>query len=243
MHVKPASDVTGQRLGGASAPACISLARGSWPGACWRSYQASRSRSPPAAPRHTTPRSARHADQPRQPSPACSTRPCQKRAASQVSNASMSARGSSPGHRTGLISRRRDTRSRAPTPRRAHATAGAAAQPRAQAAAAARRSIPCRRGCRRSRDRLVRARRSRRPAVGVLAQPREQLGVRPVPVADGSAAARALDAEVLELAVAAAVRHQHTRYDELLMSGVGRDQARPEVRSRVAAVLDGWRRS
>jgi hypothetical protein len=48
---------------------------------------------------------------------------------------------------------------------------------------------------------------------------------------------------VLELAVAAAVRHQDTRYDELLMSGVGRDQARAEVRSRVAAVLDGWRRS
>jgi hypothetical protein len=58
-----------------------------------------------------------------------------------------------------------------------------------------------------------------------------------------SAAGRALDPEALEPAVAASVRHQDTRYDELLMSGVGRDQARAEVRSQVTAVLDGWRRS
>lgn len=58
-----------------------------------------------------------------------------------------------------------------------------------------------------------------------------------------SAAGRALDPEALELAVAASVRHQDTRYDALLMSGVGRDQARAEVRWQVAAVLDGWRRS
>ena len=58
-----------------------------------------------------------------------------------------------------------------------------------------------------------------------------------------SAAGRALDPETLELAVAAAVRHEDTRYDGLLMSGVGRDQARAEVRSQVTAVLHGWRRS
>jgi hypothetical protein len=58
-----------------------------------------------------------------------------------------------------------------------------------------------------------------------------------------SAAGRALDPEALEPAVAASVRHQDTRYDALLMSGVGRDQARAEVRSQVTAVLDGWRRS
>jgi hypothetical protein len=40
-HVRPASDLTGQRLGGATEPACISLARGSWPGRRWRSYRSS----------------------------------------------------------------------------------------------------------------------------------------------------------------------------------------------------------
>jgi hypothetical protein len=58
-----------------------------------------------------------------------------------------------------------------------------------------------------------------------------------------SAAGRALDHDALELAVAAAVRHEDTRYDTLLMSGVERGQARAEVRSQVAAVLDGWRGS
>ena len=45
----------------------------------------------------------------------------------------------------------------------------------------------------------------------------------------------------LELAVAAAVRHEDTRYDELLMSGVERELARAQVRDEVARVLDGWR--
>jgi hypothetical protein len=57
-----------------------------------------------------------------------------------------------------------------------------------------------------------------------------------------SAAGRALEPEALELAVAAAVRHEDTRYDELLMSGVEREVARAQVREEVAAVLDGWRR-
>jgi hypothetical protein len=56
-----------------------------------------------------------------------------------------------------------------------------------------------------------------------------------------SAAGRALDPEALELAVAAAVRHEDTRYDELLMSGVDRAEARIEVREEVGRVLDGWR--
>ena len=58
-----------------------------------------------------------------------------------------------------------------------------------------------------------------------------------------SAAGRALDHDALDLAVAAAVRHEDTPYDTLLMSGVERGQARAEVRSQVAAVLDEWRRS
>ena len=57
-----------------------------------------------------------------------------------------------------------------------------------------------------------------------------------------SAAGRALEPEAIELAVTAAVRHQDTRYDELLMSGLERGQARAEVRADVARVLDSWRR-
>jgi len=41
--------------------------------------------------------------------------------------------------------------------------------------------------------------------------------------------------------VAAAVRHEDTRYDELLMSGVERELARAQVRHEVACVLDAWR--
>ncbi len=57
-----------------------------------------------------------------------------------------------------------------------------------------------------------------------------------------SAAGRALEPEALELAVAAAVRHEDTRYDELLMSGVARELARAQVRDEVLRVLEGWRR-
>jgi hypothetical protein len=57
-----------------------------------------------------------------------------------------------------------------------------------------------------------------------------------------STAGRALEPEALELAVAAAVRHHDTRYDELLMSGLERGQARAQVRADVVRVLDSWRR-
>jgi hypothetical protein len=55
------------------------------------------------------------------------------------------------------------------------------------------------------------------------------------------AAGRALDQAAPELAVAAAVRHEDTRYDELLMTGVERELARAQVRDEVAGILDGWR--
>ncbi|MGI8559574.1 MAG: DUF2293 domain-containing protein [Solirubrobacteraceae bacterium] len=58
-----------------------------------------------------------------------------------------------------------------------------------------------------------------------------------------SAAGRALEPDALELAVIASVRHQDTRYDELLMSGLERDLARARVRAEVARVLDDWRRA
>jgi hypothetical protein len=55
-----------------------------------------------------------------------------------------------------------------------------------------------------------------------------------------SAAGRALDDEALTLAVAAWVCHQHTNYDELLMRGVEREDARSEIRGKVEEVLERW---
>jgi hypothetical protein len=56
-----------------------------------------------------------------------------------------------------------------------------------------------------------------------------------------SAAGRALEDEAIELAVAAAVRHRHTNYDELLMSGIDRLDARRSVRESTEALLERWR--
>ena len=55
-----------------------------------------------------------------------------------------------------------------------------------------------------------------------------------------SAAGRALDDHTLALAVAAWVRHRHTHYDELLMSGQERAAARSEIREEMDSVLDRW---
>ena len=56
-----------------------------------------------------------------------------------------------------------------------------------------------------------------------------------------SAAGRALDPSAIELAVIASVRHEHTAYDDLLMSGVDRADARERVSHEVDAVLGRWR--
>ena len=56
-----------------------------------------------------------------------------------------------------------------------------------------------------------------------------------------SAAAKALEPAAIDLAVGAAVRHRWTRYDELLMAGWDRNDARAEVWADVATVLDRWR--
>jgi hypothetical protein len=56
-----------------------------------------------------------------------------------------------------------------------------------------------------------------------------------------SAAGRALADDALALAVAAYVRHRHTRYDELLMSGIDRADARSEIREEMDKVLARWR--
>jgi hypothetical protein len=55
-----------------------------------------------------------------------------------------------------------------------------------------------------------------------------------------SAAGRALDEEAVRLAVVASVRHQDTSYDELLMSGVPRADAREQVRPDIDQVLAAW---
>jgi hypothetical protein len=56
-----------------------------------------------------------------------------------------------------------------------------------------------------------------------------------------TAAGRAFEERAVTAAVVAAVRHEDTDYDELLMSGMARPDARDAVRSRVDSVLDRWR--
>ncbi len=56
-----------------------------------------------------------------------------------------------------------------------------------------------------------------------------------------SAGGRALDPDAATLAVVASVRHSDTGYDQLLMSGIPRAQAREHVRSDIQRVLDVWR--
>jgi hypothetical protein len=57
-----------------------------------------------------------------------------------------------------------------------------------------------------------------------------------------SAAGRALDEQAIRLAVVASVRHQDTGYDELLMAGVPRVQARDTVQGDIDRVLAAWQR-
>jgi hypothetical protein len=56
-----------------------------------------------------------------------------------------------------------------------------------------------------------------------------------------SAAGRSLDPAAVEAAVLASVRHEDTVYDDLLMGGVERAEARDRVRGEVERVLERWR--
>ena len=56
-----------------------------------------------------------------------------------------------------------------------------------------------------------------------------------------SAAAKRLDAEAVELAVRAHVRHSQTEYDRLLGRGWDRGDARAAVAAKVEQVLERWR--
>lgn len=57
-----------------------------------------------------------------------------------------------------------------------------------------------------------------------------------------SAAGRGLEEDAITLAVVAAVRHEDTDYDSLLMSGVPRATARDQVRPAIDRVLGAWAR-
>jgi hypothetical protein len=57
-----------------------------------------------------------------------------------------------------------------------------------------------------------------------------------------SAAGRALDPDAVIRAVVASVRHEDTAYDELLMAGMPREQARERIRNDIDRVLERWRR-
>jgi hypothetical protein len=57
-----------------------------------------------------------------------------------------------------------------------------------------------------------------------------------------TAAGKALDERAITAAAVAAVRHTHTRYDQLLMGGFDRVDAREAVREAVDRVLDRWRK-
>jgi hypothetical protein len=55
-------------------------------------------------------------------------------------------------------------------------------------------------------------------------------------------AGRNLEQRALTAAVVAAVRHNHTDYDELLANGVDRDTARQQVADRIDKILSAWRK-
>jgi hypothetical protein len=56
-----------------------------------------------------------------------------------------------------------------------------------------------------------------------------------------TAAGRALDPEALNAAVVAAIRHRHTRYDQMLMYGYSRADARDAVYETISHLLERWR--
>ncbi len=69
----------------------------------------------------------------------------------------------------------------------------------------------------------------------------EHTGLRSSGRVGRSAAARDLDPAAIDLAVVAHIRHTHTNYDELLMRGIERLDARAQVREKIDEVLASWR--
>ena len=58
-----------------------------------------------------------------------------------------------------------------------------------------------------------------------------------------TASGRTLEEEALRAAVVASIRHRLTKYDRLLMKGLGRVDARDAVRDDIDRVLERWRRA
>jgi hypothetical protein len=56
-----------------------------------------------------------------------------------------------------------------------------------------------------------------------------------------TSAGRCLETEALTAAVIAAIRHRHRLYDELLMRGDSRTDARDSIREAVDRVIERWR--
>lgn len=56
-----------------------------------------------------------------------------------------------------------------------------------------------------------------------------------------SAAGRDLNSAAVDLAVIAHIRHAHTKYDELLMRGIDRLEARAQIREKIDELLQRWR--
>lgn len=56
-----------------------------------------------------------------------------------------------------------------------------------------------------------------------------------------TAAGQAVQGDVVELAVIASIRHEDTDYDELLMAGIDRTEARERVYNDVERALEAWR--
>jgi hypothetical protein len=57
-----------------------------------------------------------------------------------------------------------------------------------------------------------------------------------------SSAAKTFDAEAIELAVRAHVRHKHTHYDQLLSNGWARTEARSAVAEKLYQIVSEWSR-
>ncbi|MDX6325846.1 MAG: hypothetical protein QOK15_2200 [Nocardioidaceae bacterium] len=55
-----------------------------------------------------------------------------------------------------------------------------------------------------------------------------------------TSAGRALDPEAVRLAVIAAIRHEDTNYEDLLMNGVSRAEARDLVRDDIDRLMNSW---
>ncbi len=58
-----------------------------------------------------------------------------------------------------------------------------------------------------------------------------------------AASGRALQPAAVRLAVVASVRHEDTRYDELLMAGIPRQEARDRILASIDSVLTRWQGS